>query len=254
MRLLLLLTLTTVFFMAGCKHSRKELAKQPGIDVFFETISIQKERGNCAGEKGSCAQVLMRFPLAKKGDPALVRAINDTLLTYLIQQLTLKNPAGPPTLAQLNTAAEAYLSEWRETNRSMAGIWQFTAEGKVVMQTAKVAVVYISIRSCSGGTMPGTSTAAFNFDLKTGKTLRLDDFITQVPSLRNLLEHKWGKSNLGTPWSAAMPAFSFVSGCYGLQLDGIHFWPENNHCPARGNPLILSYEELGPLVRREKIF
>jgi hypothetical protein len=252
MRLLLLLM--TVFMLAGCKHSRKEIARQPGINLFFETTSIQKKSGNCAGESGSCARVSLRFPMAKKGSPALTKAINDTLLTYLTQQLSLKKTTASVDMAQLDSAAGAYLTEWQEARSEAPESWQFLAEGKVVMQTAKVAVVFMTIHSCSGGTLPGTSVTAFNFDLETGQTLRLEDVITHVPSLQMVANKKWGEESWDDDLIAAANS---LPGNFELRHDGIYFWNPPLECGysfAAGGHFALTYEELGTLVRRDKIF
>ncbi|TAK47400.1 MAG: hypothetical protein EPO28_01845, partial [Saprospiraceae bacterium] len=220
MRLLLILWMT-VFLLSGCKHSQKKIPRLPGIEIFFENATIEKESGDCAGDTGSCARVSLRFPMAKKGYPALTKAINDTLLTCLIQQLSLEKTAGPVSMAQLDSAAGAYIAEWQEERGDATESWQFLAEGEVVMQTDKVAVVFLSIRSCSGGALPGTSVTTFNFDLKTGKTLRLEDFITNLPSLQIAANKKWKFPDSG---DGLITTENAQPRNFELRHDGIYFW------------------------------
>jgi len=242
--------LMTILLLSGCKHSQKEIPRRPGIEIFFENTTIEKVSGSCAGNTSSCARVSLRFPMAKRGRPALAKAINDTLLTCLIQQLSLEKTAVPVSMAQLDSVASAYVAEWQEERGDATESWQFLAEGEVVMQTDKVAVVFLSIRSCSGGVLPGTSVTTFNFDLKTGKTLRLEDFITNIPSLQMAANKKWKNEESGDDLNTSENA---QPRNFELRHDGIYFWnlpPENGFPFTTTKHFALTYEELGALVIR----
>ncbi len=251
MRLLLMLSMT-VFFMAGCKHSRQEIARQPGINLFFEKTSLQKELGDCDGGGGTCAKVSLRFPIAKKGSTALIKTINNNLLSYLTRQLSLRKTGNTASMAQLDSAASAYLAEWPGILSDSENPWYFIADGEVVMQTAKVAVVFLSIRSCSGGNLPIKSITAFNFDLKTGKVMHLEDVITNMASLKIAVGNKCGKKD-----SDLLAATNELPGNFELRHNGIYFWRsplQGGLSTGAGGQIGMTYEELGKLVRKDKIF
>jgi hypothetical protein len=125
------------------------------------------------------------------------------------------------------------------------------------MQTAKVAVIFMTIRSCSGGVLPSTSSTAFNFDLRTGKMLQLEDFITHVPSLQKVVNRKWSKMDWDSDRVTADCNFPGLPRNFELKHDGIFFWSqplEYGYSESIGSHFAMSYEELGALVRKDKIF
>lgn len=255
--------------LIGCSRSRKpKLDSEKGLKVRFEIKNFQEKLGDCDKAEGDCAQVDMVYPIVEEGVPKVRQAINDSIFSFLIQSLVFEGFEGPLTEASLDQAAKTFLNEWQTANReepengSNTG-WEVSVTGEVGLHTPKIVSITMGAYSYAGGAHPNSYVSVLNFELKTGRTLAWDDFITDKKSFEKLVETAFKKAR-ELPKNADLSEEGFFWGekfelptNFELQQEGIYFWynPFEVGAYALGpTDFTISYADLGKLVNKERIF
>ncbi len=250
--------LLPIFLFAACNK---------GNQLSFEMKSVQKQAGNCKKKDAPCARVDLKFPIVKKGKQELKKSINDTIIATLIQNFVFEEMQGEPTQERLASVADTFLAEWKKSTEEDAEFatsgWEVSVEGEVGMQTEKMVSVSLSTYSYAGGAHPNSYVTIYNFSLKTGKPLKWKDLVTDMKDLKKLAEKKFkaarelpANADLGEEGFFWDEEFSLPSN-FELQKDGIYFWYNSYEAAAFAagpTEFLVTYEELGKLIRREMIF
>jgi hypothetical protein len=168
----------------------------------------------------------------------------------------------------LHEAAKSFLSEWKSANSEDPGNdansgWEVSVTGEVGLHTPKIASVTMGSYSYAGGAHPNSYVSIFNFDLKTGKTLGWEDLITDQNGLEKLAEKEFKKAR-ELKKDADLTEEGFFWGekfvlptNFELQEEGIYFWynPFEVAAYAMGpTDFLISYQDLGKLVKKDRIF
>lgn len=257
-----------MLLLTSCNGKKKRLQSDKGLKVRFEIRNLQKKLGDCDDQNGDCAQIDLVYPFVTEGVSSVKKAINDSILAFLIQNLVFEEYEGILSEANLKMVADSFLLEWKKAHHdkrdeSASSGWEVSVTGEVGLHTPKVASVSLGSYSYAGGAHPNSFVAILNFNLKTGATLDWPDFITDINGLKKLAEKKFkearelpNKADLneeGYFWDEpfALPAN------FELQEEGIYFWynPYEAAAYAQGpTDFLIPYSELGKLVRKDVIF
>lgn len=253
----------------GCHGAKKpKLDSEKGLKVRFEIKNFQEKLGECDKAEGDCAQVDMVYPTVEEGVPMVRQAINDSIFSFLIQSLVFEGFEGPLSEASLSQAAKSFLNEWQVANKdependSNTG-WEVSVTGEVGLHTPKVVSITMGSYSYAGGAHPNSYVSVLNFDLKTGKTLTWEDFITDQQSFEKMVEKEFRKAR-ELPNNANLNEEGYFWGeqfklptNFELQQEGIYFWynPFEVAAYALGpTDFTITYADLGKLVNKERIF
>ncbi|MBI1225504.1 MAG: DUF4163 domain-containing protein [Bacteroidetes bacterium] len=244
------------------------MQSEKGLKVRFEIKNFQEKLGDCDEVEGDCAQVDMVYPIVNDGVPGVRQAINDSIYSFLIQSLVFEGYEGSFSEESLGVAASNFLQEWQAANKaepddeSNAG-WEVSVTGEVGLHTSKVVSITMGSYSYAGGAHPNSYVSVLNFDLKSGKTLSWDDFITDQKAFEKLAEKAFKKAR-ELPSNADLVEEGFFWGehfelpsNFELQQDGIYFWynPFEVAAYAVGpTDFTISYADLGKLVNKDRIF
>jgi len=258
-----------LLFLASCHRGKQpKLRSEKGLKVRFEIKNFQEKKGNCDKRDGDCAQVDMVYPIVVEGVPQVQQAINDSIYSFLIQTLVFEGYTGQFSERDLKAAAQSFLAEWQTANdaepdNSSNTGWEVSVTGEVGLHTPKVVSITLGSYSYAGGAHPNSFVSVLNFDLKTGKNLVWKDLFTDIPALEKLVEKEFKKAR-DLPKNADLVKEGFFWGerfelpaNFELQEEGIYFWynPFEAAAYALGpTDFTISYEDLGKLVKKERIF
>ena len=230
--------------------------------------TLQKKLGGCESPEGACTQIDLIYPLVAEGILDVKKAINDTIFKVLIQNFTFESYPGELSQEQLERHADSFLLEWQgekslESEPNSFPGWEVTVTGEVGLHTPKVAVVSLGTYSYAGGAHPNSYVTIFNFNLKNGHLLGWQDVVTDLNGLKKLAEKAF-KSARDLPPDADLIEEGYFWGesfalpqNFELQEEGIYFWynPYEAASYSQGpTDFVLTYEELGGLVRKDSIF
>ncbi len=264
-----LLIIILLIVSAGCSGSKKrKLESEKGLKVQFGIKNFQMKLGDCDKADGDCAQVDMVYPIVEAGVPMVKQAINDSIYSFLIQSLLFEGFSGEFSEKNLNAAANSFLNEWQTANstepdNAANSGWEVSVTGEVGLHTPKVVSITMGAYSYAGGAHPNSFVSVLNFDLKTGKSLTWPVFITDQVAFEKMVEKEFKKAR-DFPQNADLTDEGFFWGekfelpaNFELQKEGIYFWynPFEVAAYALGpTDFTISYDDLGKLVRKDRIF
>lgn len=268
MRYLILMFLMPFLLASSCRGSKHSLQSEKGKKVNFEVKTLQKKQGHCESPQSTCTQVDMTYPIVTAGVPQVKTAINDTIYKVLIQSVMFENYEGEHTEAELEKQTDNFLAEWLKEQSSANNAyevpgWEVTISGEVGLHTPKVAVITLGNYSYVGGAHPNSYLTIFNFNLEDGSILHWEDLVTDLEAVKVLAANAF-KEARQLPESADLTEEGYFWGDpfalpqnFELQEEGIFFWynPYEAASYAEGpTDFMLTYEQLGDLVRKNKIF
>ena len=268
MRLTLFLVIPLLLLTSCHRGKQPKLRSEKGLKVRFEIKNFQEKMGDCDKQDGDCAQVDMVYPIVVEGVPEVQQAINDSIYGFLIQTLVFEGFKGKYSKENLKEAAQSFLNEWRTANNSEPENssntgWEVSVTGEVGLHTPKVVSITMGSYSYAGGAHPNSFVSILNFDLKTGKSLTWKDLFTDMQALEKLVEKEFKKAR-ELPKNADLLEEGFFWGerfqlptNFELQEEGVYFWynPFEAAAYALGpTDFTISYQDLGKLVKKERIF
>ncbi len=258
-----------IVVFTNCKDPKhRRLDSDKGLKVRFEIKNFEERIGECGEQNGTCAQIDMVYPFAKEGVALVKQAINDSIYNYLINILLFEEYQQENSEMALSNAAKSFFEEWQSArdespDNQANNNWEVSVTGEVGLHTPKVVSITLGAYSYAGGAHPNSFVSVKNFDLKTGKTLRWEDFITDLPALEQLAEQAFKKARELPIETDLIAEGYFWDGKFALptnfelQNDGIYFWynPYEAAAYAFGpTDFTIPYKDLGQLVKKEVIF
>ena len=66
------------------------MQSEKGLKVRFEIKNFQDKLGNCDKKDRDCAHIDMVYPIVKEGALAVQKSINDSIYSFLIQNLVFE--------------------------------------------------------------------------------------------------------------------------------------------------------------------
>ncbi|MCB9081627.1 MAG: DUF3298 and DUF4163 domain-containing protein [Lewinellaceae bacterium] len=172
---------------------RKKDVVNPGATpspLKIGSYSFQRGSEGCQGDSTYCATFEVSYPLIEGGNPAAVKAINDTILHYVKTALISGEADMPVDEVSLEALADTFLQNYQTFGQEFefAGAWTLSTTGKVLYSSGEVLSVELDNYSYTGGAHPNSYSSLLNFDPKTGKLFQLTDFITDMEKFKQLAE------------------------------------------------------------------
>jgi hypothetical protein len=248
-----------------CKGGKQRLLSEKGQKVRFEIKSLQKTLGDCDNRAGLCAQIDLIYPLVAEGEPTVRNKVNERIVAELIQNFVFEGYKGLISENQLSVMADSFLVEWQRTvdkDETTTG-WEVNVTGEVGLHTPKAAAITLGTYAYSGGAHPNSFLTLLNFDLKSGRVLAWEDFITDMKALKNIaLEHFKKARSLPPDADLTLEGYFWgepfaLPANFELQEEGIYCWynPYEVASYAQGpTDFLITYEQLGKVVNKARIF
>ncbi len=188
----LLLIILTIFALS-CKNNKQSDTKQDTALVFEERI-FNMESSTCATDSVRCARVFITYPVATQGDAAALSAINDSVMFYIRQTVSVFAGSPESIPATLEEAAAGFIGEYEVYQQEQTDFitpWEIETNGKVLHQSPEVVSLEIDNYSYAGGAHPNGYSILLNFDAKTGAKIDPVEKVTDVKKLTQLAEAKF---------------------------------------------------------------
>lgn len=194
---------------------------------------LQYEPGCQPKEPGHCSRFVAEFPLLGNSMPAGVRdSINQDILSGMLELSRSFSEAQPlksplvdlkqPAAYYLQQAAERFFADnrvFRQELPEAVGIWELTSSVEVEHINSQVLCLRHSYYAFTGGAHGIYQTRFYNYDLKTGKLLKLEDLFQPgfQKRLTALAEAAFRKQRELTPTvSLAEAGFEFTDNRFAL--------------------------------------
>ncbi|MFN7119027.1 MAG: DUF3298 and DUF4163 domain-containing protein, partial [Saprospiraceae bacterium] len=137
-----------------------------------------------------CAKVEVTYPEAVAGEPAVMRAVNDSILYYIKMSLALGEGFPESIQEGLDGFIQSYETFIAEDSVFITP-WEIQTNAKVIYQSAKYISIEISNYSYTGGAHPNGYLNLLTFDGGTGRKLQLTDLVSDTTRLKELAEVKF---------------------------------------------------------------
>ncbi len=254
--------LIPILLSSTCKSDSEKVE-----EVRFEIKTFHQSLGECDTPDGLCALIDLVYPFAVGGNESVRNAINQRIICDLVDSFTFEKCEGEMSEKQMELLANNFLEEWRweaeQKNEAFPFGWEVSVTGEVGLQTPKIVVLSLSAYSYTGGAHPNSYVLSHNFDLRDGGEIHWNDIATDTTALKKLAENYF-KEARELPLEADLIEEGYFWGesfalpqNFEIQEDGIYFWYNAYEAaPYALGPtaFLVSYQELGDLVRRDKIF
>ena len=246
----------------SCKNNSSVENNQPKENnvtpLSFETKSFHRKAGECKEDYVKCIQVKLKYPEANQG----IEKTRDTINKYINSMLLEAIVPDPDKKVKNIDDAAALLIQYYEDqitefpDYEMA--WEVDVDG-----TAQIiqdyAVITLPVYSNMGGAHPNHFTAIANFNLETGKELKLRDIVEDNKAFKTLAEKKFIEARL-TDYDLGevnIDDFFFGEGFqlpenFGITKEGIYFYynPYEAAPYALGSTeFTISFKELEGIVQ-----
>jgi hypothetical protein len=220
-----------------------------------------KASPNCHQDSNRCIVLKAEYPILQGGG-GVEKSMNDTILHYVKSAFVFEENAAIEKMS-LAKAAQAMVDYYdafsNPDSNNFVTPWEIETFGEVIRNSAGILAVSLSNYSFTGGAHPNTTMTLLNFDIKTGKTLQLKDFIRDEAKLKKLVEAKFRQERDLNPRENLNEAGFFWEGAFvlpdsfALQNDGILFYYNTyDVAPYAQGPtsFVLTWEEMGDSVTK----
>lgn len=250
-----MLVMTGILYFTGC--SKKEMAPDAPDLPQFKVEVFSRELPDCKGRTGFCARFHAEYPVFGSGlDPAVRQVVNDAIIGAIGQQVTGKSGYVSDKLT-LENAAQHFFDLYYEGNEQDAyyTAWEWTTSGEILFLSQKVLSLGIENFNYSGGAHPNTYSVYLNFNLETGKEIKLKDLVKNRKALEKLARRAFFRAK-GISESNGLPGsdevFQFPEN-FGITEEGLYFFYNPYEAgPYAAGPLdfVLSWKELEGICNR----
>lgn len=257
---LLFFTAFYVLFQA-CQPTAKPKSApiNDGPPIFQRKFT--KAYPKCHQDSNRCIVLKAEYPILQGGG-IFGKNINDTILHYVKTAFVFEENAAMDKIS-LAKAAQVMIDYYDDfsnpDSNNFVTPWEIETYGEVIRNSAGVLAVSLSNYSFTGGAHPNTTMTLLNFDLKTGRTLKLKEFIRDEAKLKKLVEAKFRQERDLMPRESLNEAGFFGDGdfvlpaSFALQNNGILFYYNTYEvAPYAQGPtsFVLTWEEMGDTVTK----
>ena len=221
----------------------QEPVEEKILPLSFEQQQVEKHSESCLTDSMRCAHVKLQYPLAKNGDPAIAKAINDSINYYIKISAGAFYSSEEIFSKSVDNIIDEFILEYNEVageNTDFVVPWEIETEGKVLYESDKVISIEISCYSFTGGAHPNSFSYFLNFDPSTGRVYTLKDWIKDTKALSTLADDYFRKAKGFAPKEDYFKAGYFWDGKFEL--------PENFALLEEGIHFFYNTYEIGPYV------
>jgi hypothetical protein len=170
-----LVSLLALSGLLACQESRPP-ADAPGRRPAYHVVKYLRRSQTCASPDSLCATARIVYPVFDRDVPT---ALNDSI-RYDVSAGYLTGPDAPvtPTPEALGREFTENFDAFVASQRGepfYASVWELDVRATMLRQTAGYLGLGIETYSYEGGAHPNTFTRYVNYDLRTGRRLRLSD-------------------------------------------------------------------------------
>lgn len=184
-----LLPICLFILLASCKDktaTSNDGSEASASALLFDTISIEREGGNCEKSETHCITVNFQYPQFRGTDSVSVfanRQIRKLLLGSLADSL-----ANPDSLA--SALIREYMEESKISQYKLGG-WQYEKNVEILWNHSDILSLRFDDYEYTGGAHPSSNRFLINFQLQTRKRINLSDVFVSgyEDSLNTLAEY-----------------------------------------------------------------
>jgi len=187
----LLLGMSLLF---SCKNSEKKDPQQPdepkGEPIRFEMQSFTKKGGTCKEDHVKCVVIKLNYPLAVAGVEQARNSINQFVNRMSLEAV---HPDPDQSIKDIDTAAEKLIGYYQEQLNDFPDYelgWEIDVDGNAEI-VDNYAVITLSAYSNTGGAHPNHHISIANFNLNSGKELKLREIITDAKAFNELAQKRF---------------------------------------------------------------
>lgn len=235
------LLLSLLFF--ACKNEPKQPPVEAPETLEIETLTTERNEGQCDVPDAPCAHILLQYPSVKTGKKKLMASVANWTNDFLVAMLD-------PVLEEddevtVDDAMEGFVEMHREATAEMPDLPnRYTVEvtDTILLQDEKHLTLRLDGYSYTGGAHPNAFASIGTFDLETGERLGVEDFVGDLEKLKTLAEEHFRKERA----DVFEEGFDFEEGWpfaiahnVGLTTDGLFFC----YVPYEVMPYALGFTE-----------
>ncbi|MDX1943653.1 MAG: DUF3298 and DUF4163 domain-containing protein [Saprospiraceae bacterium] len=152
------------------------------------------ESSTCKTDTIRCAKVSLTYPMATQGSAEAMKAVNDSIMSYLVQSVGIFEESPDAAPNDLEKAAAGFIGGYEtflKDGPEYVTPWVIDTDGKVLYQSPKYVSIEISTYSYAGGAHPNGYSMLLNFDAATGAKLEPIQMVSDTTRLKQLAEAKF---------------------------------------------------------------
>ncbi|MBK8877612.1 MAG: DUF3298 and DUF4163 domain-containing protein [Haliscomenobacter sp.] len=249
-----------------CAKNHKDDATQTEKPLpEFGMESFSKEIQDCNEGENYCAKVNVVYPVFVSGiPPVILRLLNDSVVFHVKNSLAILEQNRDLRQFSFPALADsfflAYTTYGQETGFPM--VWELETTSEVLFLSSGMVSITLENYAYTGGAHPNSNTMLLNYNLKYGRTVLLNDLVTDLNDLKYLAEKAFRESRDLSPDEDLNEAGFFgdngfqLPSHFGITPEGLYFFYNSYEIAsyaAGPTDFVLTWEDLGDLVRKELI-
>ncbi|MFZ1455157.1 MAG: DUF3298 domain-containing protein [Saprospiraceae bacterium] len=220
-------TLGCFLVLIGCKQESGKISHSSNITFIAENTSF-KDGKDCDLQDSlmnECAILHIARLVPKNRSSDIRKAITDTIDYYIKGMIGdcifSENTSDVDRNISEDSLAKLFFAQHRDFTKEFpdaaAKVWTIDISVDSVFQNPKVLCLSVNGYTFLGGAHPNTFTTFHNFDKATGKTLTLNDIISDMEAFRKIAETEFRKNQeLTENQDLEEAGYFFDNGVYSL--------------------------------------
>lgn len=188
------LILLAIIGLAACENNSNEASFDSG-SFEFEEFSKTWYAPFCAEDSTSCAKIEAVFPFIANEPSGSGKIINDSIFNFIktmiggfeMDQEAIASKPLPNLVVRFFNEYKSFTEEFADFSLP----WVIEIRGKLLYNSSNIVSIELADYSFTGGAHPNYAVQLINFDVKTGKILTIEDFISDFDALKLLAEEQF---------------------------------------------------------------
>jgi hypothetical protein len=175
-----------LIILGSCKHAEPPVEQSQLPQFRVEVFS--RELVECEERLGYCARFHVEYPVFEANlDSVVCKTVNTAIINAIANQVTEKEAQGAVG-PSLESAAKHFFELYYADNDKSAyySAWEWTTSSEVLFLSREILSLSIENNNYTGGAHPNMYAIFLNFDLNTGKKIRLKDLVKDMKALEKL--------------------------------------------------------------------
>ena len=218
----------------SCKNNSVDQSQKTDIKetkpLTFETKTFERKGGDCKEDHIKCIIIQLEYPFAKEGNEQSRNTINQFTNSMLLEAIV---PDPDKKVKDFNAASEQLIKYYEEQLAEIPDYemgWAVEVEGTAEI-VDKYAVVTLPVYLNMGGAHPNHHVTIANFELDTGKEIKLLDIVDDPKALKELAQKRFTEARISDYdlGEVNIDDFFFGEGFqlpenFAIKKDGIYFY------------------------------
>lgn len=186
---ILVLSIFGLATLFGCQNDPQPVAENL---LVIETVTTERNEGDCATPDAPCAHILLKYPTVKTGPDTLKQSIDRWANDFLVAMLDPAVEADDEVT--LTAAMDEFVLMHQELVAEMPDLpsrYEVEVTDTILLQDSAHLTLLLDAYSYTGGAHPNAFAAVATFDVKTGRILRPEDLVKDVAKLEALAEKRF---------------------------------------------------------------